>query len=340
METEKNMGNMTPARFKITHIPSLMLESFKQWNNADPWRLSAVIAYYAVLSLPALLVIVINTVGAIWGVDLVTGRLNNELSSAMGPETAEFLTNMVAETQNSGKSTIASIIGIGVLIFGASGVFFHLKISINSIWGLKQDDNLKWYHTLLDRAVSFGFVLVLGFLLFISFVLTALLSIFSDFINSILPEFVVVFAFLVDFIISFGVIASLFALIFKYLPDAKIQWKSVWVGAFLTSFLFSISKYLLGVYFGAAEPGSTYGAAGSIILVLLWVSYSCLIFFYGAEFTKVFSIRYGYGIIPKKHYSRVKKKEVVLKGDFIPPPEDPLPEGEEDDLEDDLRKNN
>ena len=327
------MENLTPSRFKITHIPSLIVESFKQWNAADPWRLSAVVAYYAVLSLPALMVIVINTVGAVWGVDIVTGKLNNELGSAMGPETAQFLTNMVKETQNSDKSIIASIIGIGVLIFGASGVFFHLKISINDIWGLKQSDEVKWYYTLWERAVSFSFVLVLGFLLFISFVLTALLSFFSDFIKSILPEFVVVFAFVVDFAISYGVISVLFALIFKYLPDAVIKWKSVWVGAFLTSFLFSISKFLLGIYFGAAEPGSTYGAAGSIILVLLWVSYSCLIFFYGAEFTKVFSIRYGYGIVPKKHYSRVKKKEVMMEGEFIPPPEDALPEGEVDDLE-------
>lgn len=332
METKENMGNITPTRFKITHIPSLMVESFKQWNAADPWRLSAVVAYYAVLSLPALMIIVINTVGAIWGVEIVTGKLNNELSSAMGPETAQFMIDMVEQTQNSDKSMIASIIGIGVLIFGASGVFFHLKISINAIWGIKQTDDVKWYYTLLDRALSFGFVLVLGFLLFISFVLTALLSFFSDFIKSILPDFVVIFAFVVDFAISYGVIAFLFALIFKYLPDAKIRWKSVWVGAFLTSFLFTISKFLLGIYFGAAEPGSTYGAAGSVILVLLWVSYSCLIFFYGAEFTKVFSIRYGYGIIPRNHYSRVKKKEVVLKGDFVPPPEDPIPKGEVDDL--------
>ncbi|WPR77015.1 YihY/virulence factor BrkB family protein [Algoriphagus sp. NG3] len=332
METEEHMGNLTPARFKLTHIPSLIVESFKQWNDADPWRLSAVIAYYAVLSLPALMIIVINTVGAIWGVDLVTGQLNDELASAMGPEAAKFMTGMVEQTQDSGKSTIASIIGIGVLIFGASGVFYHLKISINAIWGLKQTEDVKWYFVLWDRAVSFGFVLVLGFLLLVSFLLTALLSVFSGFIRSILPEFVVVFAFVVDFLISYGVIALLFALIFKYLPDAKIRWKSVWVGALLTSFLFSISKFLLGIYFSAAEPGSTYGAAGSIILILLWVSYSCLIFFYGAEFTKVFSIRYGYGIIPKKNYSRVKKKEVILSGDLVPPPQDPLPEGEKDDL--------
>lgn len=337
METKENMGKLTPSRFKITHIPSLMVESFKQWNNADPWRLSAVVAYYAVLSLPALMIIVINTVGAIWGVEIVTGKLTNELSSALGAETAEFLRGMVEQTQNSEESVIASIIGVGVLIFGASGVFLHLKISINAIWGLKQTDDIKWYYILLDRAVSFGFVLVLGFLLLISFVLTALLSFLSDFIKSILPEFVVVFAFVLDFVISFGVISSLFALIFKYLPDAKIQWKSVWVGAFLTSFLFTISKFILGVYFSAAEPGSTYGAAGSIILVLLWVSYSCLIFFYGAEFTKVFSIRYGYGITPKNHYSRVKKKEIIISGDFVPPPEDPLPEGEIDDLEEDTK---
>ncbi|MEB2775778.1 YihY/virulence factor BrkB family protein [Algoriphagus sp. D3-2-R+10] len=332
METEENMSNLTPSRFKITHIPSLIVESFKQWNDADPWRLSAVVAYYAVLSLPALMVIVINIVGAIWGVDIVTGKLNNELTSALGPETAIFLTNMVEQTQNSDKSLVASIIGIGVLIFGATGVFFHLKISINAIWGLKQTDDVKWYYTLWERAISFGFVLVLGFLLLISFLLTALLSLFSDFIKSILPEFVVVFAFVVDFIISYGVVAVLFALIFKYLPDAIIKWKSVWVGALLTSFLFSVSTFLLGIYFGAAEPGSTYGAAGSVILVLLWVSYSCLIFFYGAEFTKVFSIRYGYGIIPKNHYSRVKKKEIIFKGDFVPPPKDPVPEGEVDDL--------
>lgn len=332
MKTKENMGKLTPSRFKITHIPSLMVQSFKQWNDVDPWRLSAVIAYYAVLSLPALMIIVINTVGAIWGVEIVTGKLTNELSAALGAETAEFLRGMVEQTQSSDKSMIASIIGIGVLVFGASGVFFHLKISINTIWGLKQTDNIKWYYSIWDRIVSFGFVLVVGFLLLISFVLTALLSFFSDFIKSILPEFVVVIAFVIDFAISYSVVAALFALIFKYLPDAKIQWKSVWVGAFLTSFLFSISKYLLGVYFGAAEPGSTYGAAGSIILVLLWVSYSCMIFFYGAEFTKVFSIRYGYGIIPKNHYSRVTNKEVVLKGDLVPLPKDPVPEGEVDDL--------
>lgn len=317
------MSTLTPSRFKITHLPSLLVESFKQWNDADPWRLGAVVAYYAVLSLPALLVIVINTVGAIWGVEIVAGKLTDELSAAMGMDTADALKDIIAQTQTSDKSTLASIIGIGVLIFGATGVFLHLKISINTIWGLKINEDVKWYHSLIDRLVSFGFVLVLGFLLLISFALTALLSMFSDFLNSILPEVVVYFAFVVDFIISYGVIALLFALIFKYLPDAKIMWKSVWVGALLTAFLFVISKFLLGIYFGTAEPGSTYGAAGSIVLVLLWVSYSCLIFFYGAMFTKVFSIRYGYGIRPRKNYSRVKKKEVILEGDYIPPPQDP-----------------
>lgn len=318
------MNSFSPDHFKLKHIPALLVESGKNWYNNDPWRLSAVIAYYAVLSLPALLVIVVNTVGAIWGVEIVTGKLTDELAAAMGMDTAESLREIIKQTQTSDKSTLASIIGVGVLIFGATGVFFQLKITLNTIWGLVQTKDAKWYQVVIDRLVSFGFVLALGFLLLISFLLTALLSFFSDFLTNFLTEFAIVFAFVLDFIVSYGVITVLFALIFKYLPDAKIRWKSVWVGALLTALLFVISKSLLGLYFGTAEPGSTYGAAGSIVLVLLWVSYSGLIFFFGAEFTKVFSVRYGYGIIPKKHYQRVRKKTIILEDDYTPeanPPE-------------------
>ncbi len=301
------------TKFKITHIPKLIVQSFKQWNKADPWRLSAVVAYYAVLSLPALLVIVINIVGAIWGVEIVSGKLINELSNALGADTAETLQKIISQTQNSGKSTAATILGVGTLIFGATGVFYHLKVSINTIWGISMTENIGWFQLLKDRLISFGFVLVLGFLLLISFLLTAMLSIFSDFLKSLLPELVVYLAYVLDFLISFGSISLLFALIFKFLPDAKIKWKSVWAGAILTAFLFVISKFLLGIYFSELEPGSTYGAAGSVVLILLWVSYSCLIFFYGAEFTRVYSIQYGHGIIPKKHFARVRLKEVKVK---------------------------
>ncbi|EAZ82790.1 YihY/virulence factor BrkB family protein [Algoriphagus machipongonensis] len=317
-EKETDEGTFTPEKFKVRHIPSLLALTFKRWAATDPARLSAIIAYYAVLSLPALLVIVVNSVGSIWGVDAVTGRLSSQIEGIVGADTASIVQEMIASTQLGGKSTVATVIGIGTLIFGATGVFYHLKISLNEIWELKMTENIGWFKLVKDRLISFGFVLVLGFLLLVSFVLTAALSILSEYIKEQLPDVILYLAFGLDWIISISVISLLFALIFRYLPDAKIKWKSVWVGAFLTALLFVLGEVLLGLYFGATDPGSTYGAAGSIILILLWVSYSCLIFFFGAEFTKVFSIKYGYGISPNESFSRVKKKEVIVDKHYKP----------------------
>ncbi len=303
---------IAPSRFKISDLPALLVVTYKRWNSEDPFRMSAIVAYYAVLSLPALLIILINTVGAIWGVDIVTGKLTGQISAALGADTAEYLRQIIINTQYSGKSTISTILGIATLLFGATGVFYHLKISINTIWELKLTDELTWPMLIKDRLISFSFVLVLGFLLLISFVVTTALSLLSDLILRSFPNIILVVAYMIDFVISFGAVTVLFAVIFKYLPDAHIRWKSVWLGALLTALLFVIGKFLMGIYFGATDPGSTYGAAGSIVLVLIWVSYSCLIFFFGAEFTKVISIRYGYGISPKSNYSRVKQKEVIV----------------------------
>ncbi len=303
---------ITPSRFKISDLPGLLKVTYKRWNEEDPFRMSAVVAYYAVISLPALLIILINTVGAIWGVDIVTGKLTGQISAALGADTAEYLRQIIINTQYSGKSTISTILGIATLLFGATGVFYHLKISINTIWELKLTNELTWPLLIRDRLISFSFVLVLGFLLLISFVVTTALSVLSDFILQSFPGIILFIAYLIDFSISFGSVTVLFALIFKYLPDAKIKWKSVWLGSILTALLFVIGKFLMGIYFGLTDPGSTYGAAGSIVLILIWVSYSCLIFFFGAEFTKVISIKYGYGINPNSNYSRVKQKEVVV----------------------------
>ncbi len=312
MEKQVKEGSIAPEKFKFSHLPKLIVLAFKRWNASDPARLSAVVAYYAVLSLPALLVIVVNSVGAIWGNDIVAGKLSSQFQNILGADTANIVEEMIVSTQLSGKSTFATIVGVGTLLFGATGVFYHLKLSLNQIWELKLTEKISWYRLVKDRLISFGFVLVLGFLLLISFILTATISILSEYISTKLPEVVIYLAFVFDWIFSLSFITLLFGLIFKYLPDAKIRWKTVWVGAFLTAILFVLGKFLLGLYFGATNPGSTYGAAGSLILILLWVSYSCLIFFFGAEFTKVFSIKYGYGIIPYHHYSRVKKKEVII----------------------------
>ncbi|OBX21141.1 MULTISPECIES: YihY/virulence factor BrkB family protein [Bizionia] len=290
------MNQKNSEKFKLKHLPSLIVDTYKAWDANEPFRLSAVVAYYAVLSLPGLLVIIINLVGYFWGVEIVQGQLTNEISRALGSDAAESIQAMMVETQNNEKSTLATILGIGTLIFGATGVFYHLQISINQIWKIGSENSLGIWKMILDRARSFAFILAIGFLMLISFLVTAIISALNDYIQGLFPDLVVYIAFIFDFLVSIGVITLLFALIFKFLPDAKIKWKTVWIGALITSVLFVLGKFLLGLYFGQANPGSTYGAAGTIVLILLWVSYSCLILFFGAQFTWVYAERYGFGI--------------------------------------------
>tara|TARA_R110002049_G_scaffold223308_4_gene394937 strand:- start:247 stop:1221 length:975 start_codon:yes stop_codon:yes gene_type:complete len=298
----KMVSKKHPDTFKIIDLPSLIIDTFKAWNADNPFRLSAVIAYYAVLSLPGLLVIIINLVGSVWGVEIVQGQLTDEISNALGRDAADSIQSMILDTQNENKSTIATVLGIGTLIFGATGVFYHLQLSLNKIWQITPNNKMSYLKMVLDRARSFAFILVIGFLLLISFLVTTAISTLNNYIRSILPDFIVYIAFVLDFLVSVGIITILFALIFKYLPDAKIKWKTVWIGALITSILFVFGKFLLGLYFGKANPGSTYGAAGAIVLVLLWVSYSCLILFFGAKFTWIYSERYGLGIKPDSKF--------------------------------------
>lgn len=289
------------SKFKLKHLPRLLKETYKEWNADDPFRLSAIVAYYAVLSLPGLLVVVINTVGAIWGNEIVEGRLTDQIAEALGSGAAESIKDIIASTRGGNKSLISTIIGVATIIFGATGVFYHLQLSLNNVWGIKQEANAGIKKLLVDRLLGFGFVMVVGFLLLVSFILSAAVSLLNDYLQHFLPKFSIYTGILFSELLSLGVITVLFALLFKYLPDAKIKWKSIWIGAILTAVLFTLGKFLLGLYFGKADPSSTYGAAGSIVLILLWVSYSCLILFFGAEFTWVYAKNYGYSITPTNH---------------------------------------
>lgn len=282
------------SKFKFGDIPKLLLDTYKAWDSNDPFRLSAVIAYYAILSLPGLLVIIVNIVGAIWGYEIVQGQLTNEISNALGQDAASAIQSMMIETQNEKKNVVSTILGIATLLYGATGVFYHLQISINEIWNLKPNPKSTFLKLLLDRARSFAFIMVIGFLLLISFMVTTAITSLNEYLKSILPDLVIYIALLLDSIVSISIISVLFALIFKYLPDTKIRWKSVWVGAIITAILFVLGKFFLSFYFGQANPGSTYGAAGTIVLILLWVSYSCLILFFGAQFTMVYGKKYEF----------------------------------------------
>lgn len=285
----------------------ILKEAGIRWNKDDAFELSASIAYYAIFSIPALLVIVITVLGWFFGPDAIQGKVASELQSVVGPEAAQTVQDAIVNSSKIGGKWYAIIISIATLLFGATGVFFQLQKSLNKVWNLEPRPKRALVKMLVDRATSLGVILIIGFLLLISLVLTSLLSALSDWMMGFLPEFMTVVFFILDFALSFAVITVLFAMIYKILPDAEIKWRTVWTGAAVTTLLFLIGKFLISQYFGFADPSSTYGAAGSVVLLLLWINYSCLIVIYGAEFTEVYSRHYGEGIRPSSHAVFVTK---------------------------------
>jgi len=287
----------------------ILKKTGKAWMAADPFRQSAVIAYYAIFSIPPLLVIIITCAGFAFGREAVQGEISNQIGSAMGTDTAKQVEEMIAKVSMQKNSIWATIISIVTLILGATGVFGQLQTSINQIWEVEVKAKRAWLKTIKDRLFSFGLIISIGFLLLISLLITTALAAFSEWIKVYLPDYILFVFHIVNFIFSLAVVSVLFALMFRILPDAKVRWRDVWVGAIVTALLFTLGKYALGIYFGKAEPASTYGAAGSIVLIMLWVSYSCMLVFFGAEFTKQHAIYFGRGIEPAKDAVRIKASE-------------------------------
>lgn len=301
---------MNPLKTRIYDLWKITKNTAKEWALADPFRQSAVVAYYAIFSIPALLVITIALAGLAFGREAVQGEISGQIGSAIGDDTARQIEDIIAKASEKKSSVIATIISIVTLIVGSTGVFAELQTSLNQVWNVKVTTKKMWLKTLKNRLFSFGLVLSIGFLMLISLLLTAGLEAFSEWIKARLPDFMLyVFKFL-NFLISFGVITVLFALMFKILPDAKIKWRDVWIGAIFTTLLFLLGKFGLGIYFAKAAPGSMYGAAGSVVLIMLWVSYSCMILFFGAEFTKQFAVFCNHEIIPKKDAELITGEEI------------------------------
>lgn len=274
----------------IKGFPNLIKKAGSNWLKSEPFELSAIVAYYAILSLPALMVVILNLVGNVWGKEIVQGELLDEITKAVGIQTAESIRVMMLDRGDETVSIFTTIIGIGTLLYGATGVFYQLQSAFDKIWKSPQNESKNGFIQLIfSRIKSFGFILIIGFLLLISFVLTALISTFSKRIEKIVPDNLFEYVYVLDFIMSILFIYILFAAMFKYLPSKTVRWRAVKVGAALTAILFVIGKYLMAWYFNEMDPGSTYGAAGSVILIMLWVSYSSLILFFGAHFTKVYS---------------------------------------------------
>lgn len=289
--TEKNK-NPKRKKFKLIHLPELLITSAKAWFKNDPFNKAAIIAYYAILSLPALLIIIFNIVGSIWGKEIVEGQILNEISKSIGADTAEIIRGMMVNDGSKTTSFFATIIGIATLLYGSTGVFFQIQNILDAIWHAKPRFKNGVLETVFVRVKSFGFILIIVFLLLISLILTSLLSTFGENLKNILSNEFVNYIYTLDIFISLASIYFVFAAMFKILPNANVPWRAVRIGALLTSILFVVGKYFLAIYFSEVEPGSTYGAAGSIILIMLWVSYTSLILFYGAHFTRTYSIKY------------------------------------------------
>jgi membrane protein len=305
------------ARFKdkLTGQWTILKRTATAWYAADPFREAAIVSYYAIFSIPALLVIIIAAAGLFFGKEAVSGHVSQQISSAIGADAAKQVEGIVANASEAKATVLASIIGFVTLILGATGVFEQLQKSLDIIWEVEVKAKKMWLKSLRDRLFSFGLILSIGFLLLVSLIISAGLSAFSEWIKGHLPDFMMFVFRLISFVISFAVITVLFTLMFKILPDVKIKWKNVWIGAMITSLLFIAGKFALGLYFGKVNPGSTYGAAGSVILIMLWVNYSSMIVFFGAEYTKQFSLHYGEKLQPKKDAValNVNEKEKIVK---------------------------
>lgn len=286
---------------KLSDIWSMIKTTAKNWNAADPFRESAVISYYAIFSIPGLLMIVIWVAGAFFGTEAIQGEVSTQVSQLLGRETGAEVEELLKNVALKDSSLGMKIIGIASLVFGSTTLFFQLQKSLNYIWEVEGDPQNNWTKLVRDRVSSLGLVLVIAFLLLITLVLSAVFSLLSNWLEGRFGEGFLVVIGILNFLISLGLVTVLFAIMYKVLPDVDIQWKSVWVGALVTALLFTVGKTLLGWYFAYADPSSSYGAAGTVILIMLWVNYTCQILFFGAEFTQVYAKRYGHSIQPSEH---------------------------------------
>lgn len=311
----------------LSNLPTILKLTYQGWKEDRASRLSAALAYYTIFSLAPLLVIVIAITGLIWDAGLVRTQILNQIHGLVGADGADFIANLISNTGTPAQDIFATIIGVITLLFGALGVFNELHNSLNIIWEVEEEKPKGFLQVIkkvvIDRLLSFTMILGIGFLLLVSLVVSAGLSATQETIGNAFPvsEFILQ---IVNLIISIVAITVLFALMFKFLPDADIAWRDVWLGAFVTALLFSLGKTAIGIYLGNSSVASSFGAAGSLILLLLWIYYSAQILFFGAEFTQVYANKYGSKIVPEDaeapSQAKTKASKEVSRQPALPPP--------------------
>jgi membrane protein len=287
---------------------SVVKETANDWLEDEASRLAASLAFYTLLSLAPLVIIAVAVAGLALGDDAARGQIADELSRVVGPHAAEGIQSVVASARRPSSGVLGTLIGAITLLVGASGVFGELHLSLNRIWEVQAKSGRGVLGEVKDRFLSFTMVLGVAFLLLVSLVLSTVLSALGRSVASALPGGELVWQ-LVTFGFSFALVTGLFALIYKYVPDVRILWRDVWAGATMTALLFTAGKSLLGIYLGKASVGSSYGAAGSLVVLVVWVYYSAQILFLGAELTQVWARRHGREIQPNDKATALKTLE-------------------------------
>src|ERR1051326_1697726 len=289
---------------------SLLKDSYAEFSSNNGVKLSAALSYYTIFSLAPLLLIIIYLAGLFWGTEAVQGQIFGQINGMIGKESAKQIQEMIKGVKLSGSGPIALIIGIATLISGAIGVFGEMQDSMNMIWKLKAKPKRGWVQIVHSRVISFSMIMVLAFLLMVSLFVNALVEGLGNRLQQMFPDIAIIIFYILNLIILFFIVALLFGMIFHFLPDGKIFWKDTVIGSLFTSLLFMIGKFAIGFYLGNSQVASGYGAAGSLIVILLWVYYSAIILYFGASFTKVNAYLYGKKIVPNKYAVFVEEKKI------------------------------
>lgn len=286
---------------KIKFYWETLKETFSEWSKSQASKDASSLAYAAIFSIPGLLIIVIWIAGIFLGEDAIRGEISTQIQSVMGQDAAKELERIIASSMIDKDDIVMKTIGIASLVFGATTLFWRLQQSLNYLWRVETRPDRPFYTFLTDRASSLGLILIIGFLLIITMMLTTLISLLNNWITHYFGLETYELIQVVNFTVGFLVVTVIFALMFKVLPDVEIKWKSVWSGAIIAALLFTVGRFLLSWYFSEFKPTSAFGTAGTAILIMMWVNYSCLLLFFGAIFTRVYSDKKGWTILPSSH---------------------------------------
>lgn len=302
----------TGMKKKLKSVFGYLKQVYKEFVFDDILKYSASLAYYTVFSIAPVLIIIISIFGAIFGKDAIQGDIYLQIKALVGREAAIQIQDIIKNIHLTGNNIFATVISILILLIGATGIFGEVQDSLNKIWGLRLKKRPTWWKLIIDRLLSFSLIISIGFVMMVTLLLNAMISAFGKFLARYFTDFSVILMEITDSVLSFLITTFLFSLMFKMLPDAKIRWRDVLVGGLITSVFFTMGKLAIGYYLGSSNITTVYGAAGSVMIIMVWVYYSSITLYLGAEFTKVYAKLYGGKIYPNDYAIWIKTEETQV----------------------------